>query len=196
MEERAKLHNADLYEIFDFFLRVIKNIKEDITDGVTWEGLIKIPDLEDQINITEKAINEDITEYKETILEIQKEKEAIINLHKKELDKNEEKFIVKRKEMIREFKRKFKQFVADLKSVKITGVKLNEDAEKYIVLEKKLKNDLLEIDVYEKQQLIDFHKAFKKDVADKNSIMVEKTDILRSNLEKKWIKRKNSNYRN
>ena len=26
--------------------------------------------------------------------------------------------------MIREFKRKFKQFVADLKSVKITGVKL------------------------------------------------------------------------
>ena len=87
MEERAKLHKADLYEIFDFFLRVIKNIKEDITDGVTWEGLIKIPDLEDQINITEKAINEDITEYKETILEIQKEKDAIINLHKKELDK-------------------------------------------------------------------------------------------------------------
>ena len=39
-------------------------------------------------------------------------------------------------------------------------------------------------------------KAFKKDVADKNNIIVEKTDILRSNLEKKWIKRKNSNYRN
>ena len=73
---------------------------------------------------------------------------------------------------------------------------MNEDAEKYIVFEKKLKNDLLEIDVYEKQQLIDFLKAFKKDVADKNNIIVEKTDILRSNLEKKWIKRKNSNYRN
>jgi len=184
MEERARLHNADLDEIIDFFPRVIKNIKEDIAGGVTWEGLIKIPGLEDQINITEKAINEDITKYKETILEIQKEKDAIINLHKKELDKNEEKFIVKSKEMIREFKRKFKQFVADLKSGKITGVKSNEDAEKYIGLEK-LKNDLLEIEVYEKQQLIDFLKAFKKDVADKNSIMVEKTDILRSNLDAK-----------
>jgi hypothetical protein len=176
MEERAKLHNADLDEIIDFFPRVIKNIKEDIAGGVTWEGLMKIPGLEDQINITEKAINEDINKYKETILEIQKEKDAIINLHKKELDKNEEKFIVKSKEMIRTFKRNFKQFVADLKSGKITGVKSNEDAEKYIGLEK-LKNDLLEIEVYEKQQLIDFIKAFRKDVGDKNSIMVEKTDI-------------------
>jgi len=184
MEERARLHNADLDEIIDFFPRVIKNIKEDIAGGVTWEGLMKIPGLEDQINITEKAINEDINKYKETILEIQKEKDAIINLHKKELDKNEEKFIVKSKEMIRTFKRNFKQFVADLKSGKITGVKSNEDAEKYIGLEK-LKNDLLEIEVYEKQQLIDFIKAFRKDVGDKNSIMVEKTDILRSNLDAK-----------
>ena len=184
MEERAKLHNADLDEIIDFFPRVIKNIKEDIAGGVTWEGLMKIPGLEDQINITEKAINEDINKYKETILEIQKEKDAIINLHKKELDKNEEKFIVKSKEMIRTFKRNFKQFVADLKSGKITGVKSNEDAENYIGLEK-LKNDLLEIEVYEKQQLIDFIKAFRKDVGDKNSIMVEKTDILRSNLDAK-----------
>ena len=30
MEERARLHNADLDEIIDFFPRVIKNIKEDI----------------------------------------------------------------------------------------------------------------------------------------------------------------------
>ena len=184
MEERARLHNADLDEIIDFFPRVIKNIKEDIAGGVGWDGLMKIPGLEDQISITEKAINEDIQKYKETILEIQKEKDAIINLHKKELDKNEEKFIVKSKEMIRTFKRNFKQFVADLKSGKITGVKSNEDAEKYIGLEK-LKNDLLEIEVYEKQQLIDFIKAFRKDVGDKNSIMVEKTDILRSNLDAK-----------
>ena len=39
------------------------------------------------------------------------------------------------------------------------GVKTNDDAEKYIGLEK-LKNDLLEIEVYAKQQLNDFIKAF------------------------------------
>ena len=42
MEERAQLHNADLDEIIDFFPRVLQNIKDDISTGVTWENLIKI----------------------------------------------------------------------------------------------------------------------------------------------------------
>ena len=184
MAERQLLHNADLDEIVDFFPRVVKNIKEDIASGVTWENLIKIPGLEDNIKLTENAINEDIENYKEIILEIQKEKDKIINQHKKELEKNEDKFIVKSKEMIRNFKRTYKQFVNDLQSGKIKDVKNVEDSEKYVGLEK-LKNDLLEIEVYEKQQLIDFLKVFRKDVGDKNSIMVDKTDTLRQNLDAK-----------
>lgn len=38
MAERQLLHNADLDEIVDFFPRVVKNIKEDIASGVTWEN--------------------------------------------------------------------------------------------------------------------------------------------------------------
>ena len=60
MAERQLLHNADLDEIVDFFHRVVKNVKEDIVSEVTWENLIKIPILEDNIKITENAINEDI----------------------------------------------------------------------------------------------------------------------------------------
>ena len=58
--ERQLLYNADLDEIVDFFHRVVKNVKEDIVSEVTWENLIKIPILEDNIKITENAINEDI----------------------------------------------------------------------------------------------------------------------------------------
>ena len=86
--------------------------------------------------------------------------------------------------MIRQFKRVYKQFVKDLQEGKIKDVKNVEDAEKYVGLEK-LKNELLEIEVYEKQQLIDFLKSFRKDVNDKNSIMVDKTDTLRQNLDAK-----------
>ncbi len=58
--ERQLLYNADLDEIVDFFHRVVKNVKEDIASEITWENLIKIPILEDNIKITENAINEDI----------------------------------------------------------------------------------------------------------------------------------------
>ena len=49
--ERQLLYNADLDEIVDL---------EDIASEITWENLIKIPILEDNIKITENAINEDI----------------------------------------------------------------------------------------------------------------------------------------
>jgi Leucine-rich repeat (LRR) protein len=38
MEERAALHNADLDEIIDFFPRVIENIKDEISNSLTWKN--------------------------------------------------------------------------------------------------------------------------------------------------------------
>jgi Leucine-rich repeat (LRR) protein len=184
LEEKAKLHNADLDEIIDFFPRVLQNIKEDVSTGVTWENLIKIPGLDDQIKLTEKAITEDINKYKEEILILQAEKDKTIAIKKKEIDANEEKFIVKSKEMIRTFKRTFKSFVQEIQSGKLPNIKSTEDGERYIGLDK-LKNDLLEIEVYAKTQLIDAIKNFKKDISEKNQLMQEKTDNLRSNLDNK-----------
>ena len=185
MEERAQLHNADLDEIIDFFPRVLQNIKDDISTGVTWENLIKIPGLEDQIALAEKGVNEDLEKFKEDILKVQKEKDSIINQQKKELDANEDKFIVKSKEMIREFKKVFKKFCNDLRNGKLQNeVKTQDDAVKYVGLEK-LKNDLLEIEIWEKQKLTEFIKAFRKNVGDKNTTMQERTDTLRQSLDAK-----------
>jgi hypothetical protein len=178
------LHNADLDEIIDFFPRVVENIKDEISNGLTWERLVEIPGIEDQINLAEKGINEDLKNYKEEILEIQKEKDAIINKKKKELDANEEKFIVKSKEMIRAFKRVFKKFCKELKEGKLPNIKTQDEGANHVGLGK-LKDDLLEIEVYEKEQLTNFIKGFREEVRKRNDVMQAKTNTLREKLDSK-----------
>ena len=184
MEERAALHNADLDEIIDFFPRVLENIKEEISNGVTWDNLIKIPGLEDNINLAEKGINEDLNNYKEEILEKQKEKDEVITRKKKELDANEEKFIVKSKEMIRAFKKVFKKFCTDLRNGKLPQIKTQDEGANYVGLQK-LKDDLLEIEIYEKEQLSTFIKGFREEVRKINDVMQGKTNTLREKLDAK-----------
>ena len=184
MEERAALHNADLDEIIDFFPRVLENIKEEISNGVTWDNLIKIPGLEDNINLAEKGINEDLNNYKEEILEKQKEKDEVITRKKKELDANEEKFIVKSKEMIRAFKKVFKKFCNDLRNGKLPQIKTQDEGANYVGLQK-LKDDLLEIEIYEKEQLSTFIKGFREEVRKINDVMQGKTNTLREKLDAK-----------
>ena len=184
MEERAALHNADLDEIIDFLPRVLENIKEEISNGVTWDNLIKIPGLEDNINLAEKGINEDLNNYKEEILEKQKEKDEVITRKKKELDANEEKFIVKSKEMIRAFKKVFKKFCNDLRSGKLPQIKTQDEGANYVGLQK-LKDDLLEIEIYEKEQLSTFIKGFREEVRKINDVMQGKTNTLREKLDAK-----------
>ena len=184
MEERAALHNADLDEIIDFFPRVIENIKEEIANGLTWERLMLIPGMEDQINLAEKGINEDLKNYKEEILEKQKEKDELITKKKKELDANEEKFILKSKEMIRAFKKVFKKFCKDLKDGKLPNIKTQDEGATYVGLQK-LKDDLLEIEIYEKEQLNSFIKSFREEVRKINDVMQGKTNVLREKLDSK-----------
>ena len=189
-----------LDEIIDFFPRVLENIKEEISNGVTWDNLIKIPGLEDNINLAEKGINEDLNNYKEEILEKQKEKDEVITRKKKELDANEEKFIVKSKEMIRAFKKVFKKFCNDLRSGKLPQIKTQDEGANrsgklpqiktqdeganYVGLQK-LKDDLLEIEIYEKEQLSTFIKGFREEVRKINDVMQGKTNTLREKLDAK-----------
>ena len=49
---------------------------------------------------------------------------------------------------------------------------------KYVGLET-LKNNLLEIEIWEKQKLTEFKKAFRKNIEDKDTIIQERTDTLR-----------------
>ena len=122
--------------------------------------------------------------YKEEILEKQKEKDDVLTKKKKELDANEEKFIVKSKEMIRAFKKVFKKFCKDLREGKLPNIKTQDEGASYVGLQK-LKDDLLEIEIYEKEQLTAFIKGFREEVRKINDVMQGKTNTLREKLDSK-----------
>ena len=189
MEEKEELHNADLDEIIDFFPSVLKNIKDEIKNGITWENLIIIPGIKDQIDLTEKGINEDLNNYKEEVLKIQNNKDEIIIKRKKELNANEKKFVDKSKELIEIFKKIFKKFCKELNEGKLPNIKLPDDAVSYVGL-KKLKDDLLEIEIYEKEQLNIFIKNFKEEIRKINDIIQDITNKLKEKLELKKMRLK------
>lgn len=184
IKEIAALHNANLDGIIDFFDKYRKQVKNDIDKGINWDRLILIPGIKNQLSIIEKLINEDIEKYKITILQMQTEKDAEIEKKKKELEKNEEKFIEESKDMIKIFKRKFKSFVKELQAGNTPEVKTPEDSEKYVGLIK-LKNDLLEIEIYAKQEFTLAIAAFKTAIQNKNGLMTTETELLKTSLDSK-----------
>ena len=149
--------------------------------------MIKIPTIKDQILLTEKGINEDLDNFKEQILEIEEKKDEIIIKREKELDANEEKFINKSKKKIEQFKKIMKKFVKDLNERKILNIKIVDDGINYVGLNK-FKDELLEIEVYEGEQLNIFIKNFKEEISKLNDIISDKTSKLKENLDAKKVR--------
>ena len=187
MEDSEKMIFENVNELNKFFPYVLDKIKNEIKNGITWENLIKIPDIKDQILLTEKGINEDLDNFKEQILEIQEKKNEIIIKREKELDSNEEKFINKSKNKIEQFKKILKKFCKDLNERKIVNIKIPDDGANYVGL-KKFKDELLEIEIYEKEQLNIFIQNFKEEIKKLNDIMADKTSKLKENLDAKKVR--------
>ena len=174
--------NSSFNEIIEFFSKVLENIKNELNAGITWEKIILIPGQEEQINLIQKGINEDLNIYKEEILKKQNEKIDIINKRKKQLIVYEEKFIIQSKEKTKNFKKIFKKFSKDLSEGKLTNIKTIYEASNNVGLEK-LKNDLLEIEIYEKEQLNLFIKEFRQEIKKIDDIMQNQTNILKEKLD-------------
>ena len=187
MEDGEKMIFENVNELNKFFPYVLDKIKKEIKNGITWENLIKIPGIKDQILLTEKGINEDLDNFKEQFLETDEKKDEIIIKREKELDANEEKFINKSKKKIEDFKKNVKKFIKDLNERKILNIKIPDDGANYIGL-KKFKDELLEIEVYEGEQLNIFIKNFKEEIRKLNDIISDKTSKLKENLKAKKIR--------
>ena len=86
--------------------------------------------------------------------------------------------------MIRVFKKVFKKFCKELKEGKLPNIKSQDEGATYVGLQK-LKDDLLEIEVYEKEQLTSFIKGFREEVRKINDVMQAKTNTLREKLDSK-----------
>ena len=84
--------------------------------------------------------------------------------------------------MISEFKKVFKKFYIDLRSGKLNNeVKIQDDSVKYVGLET-LKNNLIEIEIWEKQKLTKFLKAFSKNDGDKKYYYARKKRYFKTKL--------------
>ena len=84
--------------------------------------------------------------------------------------------------MIRAFKKVFKKFCKDLREGKLPNIKTQDEAATYVGLQK-LKDDLLEIEIYEKEQFSTFIKGFREEVRKINDVMQGKTNTLREKLD-------------
>ena len=183
MEDGEKIIFENVNELNKFFPYVLNKIK----NGIIWENMIKIPGIHDQILLLEKGINEDLDNFKEQFLEIDEKKDEIIIKREKELDANEEKFINKSKKKIEQFKKIMKKFIKDLQERKIIDIKTPDDGANYVGI-KKFKDELLEIEVYEGEQLNIFIKNFKEEIRKLNDIISDKTSKLKENLKAKKIR--------
>lgn len=179
-QEEAALRKADLQDVIDFFKKVRQTFKDDISE---FDQLKKIKGIEEAINSADKMITDQIETFKKVCKGIQAKKEADIEFKMKELEKNEEKFIEKSKELIRAFKRKFKEFVHDLPNKKDELSSLGVDeVQKQIGLEQ-LKIDLLEIEVYVKDKNKGKLEEFRKKAEDNNRLLGAEAEKLKSSLD-------------
>ena len=93
----------------------------------------------------------------------------------------------KSKKKIEEFKKNVKKFIKDLNERKILNIKIPDDGANYVGL-KKFKDELLEIEVYEGEQLNIFIKNFKEEIGKLNDLISEKTNKLKENLDAKKVR--------
>ncbi|MCQ2819048.1 MAG: hypothetical protein MJ252_17435 [archaeon] len=178
-KEEAELRKADLSEIIDFFKKVQEAFEEQISD---FKGLLVIKGIESAINSTDKNISDEIERFKKTSLELTREKEEFKNKELKLIEKNEEKFIEMSKDLIRAFKRKFKEYSQRLERGEEDPNLTVVEVQKKIGLEQ-LKIDLLEIEVHVKEENKNQLSKFKSEVDERNKKLGEKADTLKSNLD-------------
>jgi hypothetical protein len=184
MKEHADLRHANAEAVIDFYKQIEKKIKDDTSSTDGWEKMRNIPGLEDKLRLLEKLIEETLTSFKNDIIILQIEKDKIIKQRTKEIEAGQEKFVEQSKGLISDFKRIFKKFIVNIPA-SISG----DEIENEIGL-KALKDKLYEIEIYVKQKMAEMLKEFEGAVKGHNTIMVERTQKLKDELDlyKKTLK--------
>jgi hypothetical protein len=114
--------------------------------------------------------------YETEILKIQSEKDFIIKKYSKYIDEVQEKFADQSKDLIKDFKNRFKKFISTVPA-NITI----EEVESQIGL-KTLKDKLYEIEIWLKQKVADEIKAFNSDIQFSNQKMNDLTNAMKEQL--------------
>lgn len=192
MKEFTDMKHANAEAVIDFYKQVEKRIKDDTTVQGGWEKLRKVPGLEDKLKLLEKLIEDTVVSYKTDILSLQTDKDRIIRQKTKEIEMGQEKFVEQSKELISVFKREFKKNTLNIKPEHINKDKIESEI-------KALTDKLLEIEIYEKQQMTTtLIKNFQNELKSVNEKMSDRTNKLKEELDlhKKTFKEALTNLQN
>lgn len=124
----------------------------------------------------EKHVKDALLSYETEILKIQSEKDFIIKKYTKYIDEVQEKFADQSKDLIKDFKNRFKKFI----STSPPNITI-EEVESQIGL-KALKDKLYEIEIWLKQKVADEIKAFYNDIQSSNQKMNDLTNLMKEQL--------------
>jgi hypothetical protein len=167
------LRRANCEQIVGFYRQIEQKFKEEITE---LDKLKRIPRVKSTLLALEKHVKDALLSYETEILKYQFEKDFIVKKYLKYIDEVQEKFADQSKLLIREFKNRFKKFIANVPP-NITI----EEVENQIGL-RSMKDKLYEIEIWLKQKGADEIKAFYNDVQANNQIMNDKTNAMKDQL--------------
>ncbi len=169
---KSDLINANAEQVLDFY----KNMDAKIADETNKERLRKLPGFDDKMKMLEKFIEEHLNTFKKDILLSQEQKDQIIKTYEKKFEFGKEKYVEQSKNLIFEFKRKFKKFCLNI------PFNINfEDLEKEIGLIT-LKEKLYEIEAHLKSSISLLFGAFEREIREWNASVVQKTENLKNDL--------------
>jgi len=177
-KEKAQIKmEADLkHACADAVLTFYHLIDERISSETNKEKLKKLPGYDDKMKMLEKFIEEHLNSFKKEILLCQEQKDQIIVNYEKKFEFGREKYVEQSKNLIYDFKRKFKKYCLNIPpNVNI------EEFEKEIGLPL-LKEKLYEIEAHLKSSMSILFQTYIKEINDWNNFVVTKTDNLRNDL--------------
>lgn len=167
-KDEAELRNADLGELIGFYKIIDAEINANVGEDKLKE-LMVIKGLKETLDNAETSINKAIEDFKEKSLLAYKGKKKCIEENLLTLEKNNQKFVEQSKELVRAFKRKFKEFKFAINNPNSPAYadreKSLEEIAKQIGLYK-LKEDLFEIEVHLKLKNDAFIKTIKTRIED------------------------------
>jgi len=169
----ADLKHANAEAVLDFYKSIDQKINEETNNK---EKLKKLAGFDEKMMIFQKFIEENINNFKKEIIQAQEDKDQVIKNYEAKFEFGQEKGVEDCKELINEFKKKFKKFCSN-----IPPNTSREESEKEIGL-LNLKEKLYEIEAKLKHSISETYKNFDREIKEKNHVMGDKTEKLKTDL--------------
>ncbi len=180
MKDYLKFKHANIEATIDFYPNFVKKLKDDLetnsSDQEIWDKFQKLHNFPECMDTLSKNIDSSIKAYRETVLKMIEERDAMEKCKLREIDDGHEKFVTESKTLVSSFKRLFKSLTLGVPSTQINSQKIETEI-------KSLEGKLMEIQLWEKQVISARLEEFRKEYKTFNEKINEETGTLKNGLD-------------